>query len=145
MDSDFIQNKVKAANELGRYIRGEDLFPYVKDFLNRHYEGCRLLASRTAPAEFSLEWSVQARMDFSEFLQTNRLTGRTQLLAFDVGFQPYDSACADSHRLRQDLAAHSVVPSGLGDGQLLQNILQLQQFVVHDFLGHAHQITPFNK
>jgi superfamily II DNA or RNA helicase len=78
---DFIQNKVKAANELGRYIRGEDLFPYVKDFLDRHYEGCRLLASRNVPTEFSLEWSVQARMDFSEFLQTNRLTGRTQLLS----------------------------------------------------------------
>jgi len=79
--SDFIQNKVKAANELGRYIRGEDLFPYVKDFLDRHYEGCRLIASRMNSAEYALELSIQARLDFSDFLQANRLTGKTQLLS----------------------------------------------------------------
>src|SRR5690606_12978091 len=35
---EYIQNKVKAANELGRYIRGEDLLIYVRDFLSEHLD-----------------------------------------------------------------------------------------------------------
>lgn len=78
---DFIQNKVKAANELGRYIRGEDLFNFVKDFLSRQYEGSRLIASANTPNEFSLVLSVQARVDFSDFVQLNRFHARTALLS----------------------------------------------------------------
>lgn len=77
---DFIQNKVKAANELGRYIRGEDLLNFVKDFLDRQYEGSRLIASATSPDEYSLSLSVQARIDFSDFIQFNKLHARTALL-----------------------------------------------------------------
>lgn len=78
---DFIQNKVKAANELGRYIRGEDLLSYVQDFLIRHYEGSRMIASIGTPMEFLLELSIQARVDFSDFVQANRLQPRTALLS----------------------------------------------------------------
>lgn len=78
---DFIQNKVKAANELGRYIRGEDLLSYVKDFMNRHYEGTRMILVNGEQMEFSLELSVQARVEFSEFVQVNRLQARTSLLS----------------------------------------------------------------
>jgi hypothetical protein len=78
---DFIQNKVKAAHELGRYIRGEDLLSFVRDFLLRHYEGTRMIAYPGTPLEFSLELSVQARVEFAEFLQQNRLHGRTTVLS----------------------------------------------------------------
>lgn len=76
---DFIQNKVKAANELGRYIRGEDLLSYVKDFLNRYYEGTRMISVNGESLEFSLELSVQAKVEFAEFVQFNRLQARTAL------------------------------------------------------------------
>lgn len=76
---DFIQNKVKAAKELGRYIRGEDLLSYVRDFLNQHYEGTRSIELPGTPMLFSLSLSTQARLDFTEFVQTNRLQSRTAL------------------------------------------------------------------
>ena len=78
---DFIQNKVKAANELGRYIRGEDLLSYVQDFLIRYYEGSRMIATVGSSREFLLELSIQARVDFSDFIQVNRLQPRTALLS----------------------------------------------------------------
>lgn len=78
---DFIQNKVRAANELGRYIRGEDLLSYVRDFFNRHYEGTRLIAVQGTELEFVMELSTQARIDFADFVQSNRLHSRTALTA----------------------------------------------------------------
>jgi superfamily II DNA or RNA helicase len=74
---DYIQNKVKAAKELGRYIRGEDLMAYVKDFLDREYPGTRMLAANGNPMEVRLELSTEGRVHFNEFLQINRLGGKT--------------------------------------------------------------------
>ncbi len=78
---DYIQNKVRAARELGRYIRGEDLLAYVRDFLDREYEGTRILAADQNPNEFTIELSVQARVHFGEFLESHRLLGRTAMLS----------------------------------------------------------------
>jgi len=78
---DYIQNKVRAARELGRYIRGEDLLVYVQDFLDRQYEGTRILASDKNRNEISLELSIEARVHFGEFLESRRLQGRTAILS----------------------------------------------------------------
>lgn len=78
---DFIQNKVKAANELGRYIRGEDLLNYTRDYLTRFYEGTRLIATQENELEFTVELSTQARIDFSDFVQLNRLQSKTALIS----------------------------------------------------------------
>jgi superfamily II DNA or RNA helicase len=78
---DFIQNKVKAANELGRYIRGEDLLSFTRDFLMRAYPGTRMLEDPAARHLYRIEPSTEARVDFTEFLQIHRLQGRTGLLA----------------------------------------------------------------
>jgi SNF2 family DNA or RNA helicase len=78
---EFIQNKVRAARELGRYIRGEDLLAYVGDFLYREYPGTRLIQSDHNPMEASLAFSTEARVRFSDFLSAQRLLGRTTLLS----------------------------------------------------------------
>lgn len=78
---EFIQNKVKAAKELGRYIRGGDLLAYVKDFLDRKYPGTRMLATKDNALEMQLELSTEARVHFNEFVQTNRLLGKTGILS----------------------------------------------------------------
>ena len=78
---EFIQNKVRAAKELGRYIRGDDLLAYVKDFLDRSYPGSRMLAANGNPMEMRLELSTEGRVHFNEFLQSNRLFGRTSILS----------------------------------------------------------------
>jgi hypothetical protein len=72
---DFIQNKVRAARELGRYVRGEDLLAYVRDFLERDYPGTRLLEADNNPLEQIIELSIDARVAFSEFLNAHRLSG----------------------------------------------------------------------
>lgn len=77
---DFIQNKVRAARELGRYVRGEDLLAYVRDVLERDYPGTRLLAADDNPLEQTLELSVEGRVAFGEFLNAHRLSG-TRILA----------------------------------------------------------------
>lgn len=78
---EFIQNKVKAANELGRYILGDDLLAYVRDFLARSYPGTRIIADPKKPELFRIELSVDGRIEFNDFVQQHRLLGRTALLA----------------------------------------------------------------
>lgn len=76
---DYIQNKVKAAKELGRYIRGEDLLAYARDFLDRHYPGTRMLIASGNALEVKLELSTEGRVHFNEFLQVHRLGGKTAI------------------------------------------------------------------
>ena len=78
---DFIQNKVKAADELGRFIRGEDLFAYVKDFVEGNFSGSRLLSDPKFPERFKLEFSIDLRVAFAEFLKDNFLQSSTNLLS----------------------------------------------------------------
>ncbi len=78
---DFIQNKVRAANELGRYIRGEDLNAYVHDFLSKHYPGTQLLLNPSDSNLYTLKFSVDAKIDFEEFIREQHLDSKTALLA----------------------------------------------------------------
>jgi len=78
---DFIQNKVKAAKELGRYIRGQDLFAYVQDFFGQAFPGTRLLSDPRQPEHFRLDFSADARMEFTNFVQQHFLQGKTTLLS----------------------------------------------------------------
>ena len=71
----------KAAKELGRYIRGEDLLIYVRDFLTEKFSGSRLFVSEKNHLEYVLEFSIEARVAFSDFIAEYRLAGRTQILS----------------------------------------------------------------
>ncbi|WP_035203615.1 SNF2-related protein [Isoalcanivorax pacificus] len=77
---EYIQNKVKAAKELGRYIRGEDLLSYVRDFLCEHLDGCRLVPANR-PFEYHLELSYEARALIGAFIQENQLMGKSQIIS----------------------------------------------------------------
>ena len=78
---EYIQNKVRAADEVGRYIRGEDLLAYVRDFFLRAYPGTRLIAQNDDSLLCRLELSTDARVRFADFIQAQRLQGRTTLQA----------------------------------------------------------------
>lgn len=78
---DFIQNKVRAARELGRYIRGEDLLSYTRDFFNEAYPGTRFMATGRDDMEFVVDLSVNAKIELNYYIETNRLQGRTQLIS----------------------------------------------------------------
>lgn len=74
---EFIQNKVRAANELGRYILGEDLYSYVKDYFQRQYPGTHFYPEAGDPMLVRVELSTQARLDVETFQVGGRLTSRT--------------------------------------------------------------------
>ena len=81
---DFIQNKVRAARELGRFISGEDLFIYVRDYLVDKHPGSRLIQSEKDLDWYYCELSTQARAEFNSFLTNTHLQGRTQILSYNA-------------------------------------------------------------
>lgn len=76
---DYIQNKVKAAQDLKRFVTAQDLYWYFRDFFDREYPGCRIVEVDN-PMIFEVELTAAAKYDFSEFLQRERLQGKTRLV-----------------------------------------------------------------
>lgn len=77
---DFIQKKVRAAKELGRFISGEDLYIYTRDFLAEKYPGSFLIQSDKNPQWYRCELSTQARAEFGVFLKSHHLQAKTRVL-----------------------------------------------------------------
>jgi superfamily II DNA or RNA helicase len=95
---DFIQNKAKAAFDLGRYIRGDDLYHYVKDYLETEFPGTRLLVSDEAVRKGRLELSIDGRVAFNLFLTESRLVGRTSILSNHPYVLWFDNQAGNSPR-----------------------------------------------
>ncbi len=70
--SDYIQNHVKAAVELGRYITGQDLHRYMRDFMEKEYEGSKFVQVATTGLLYEIELSTSARADISNYLSAQR-------------------------------------------------------------------------
>ena len=77
---DFIQNKAKAAMDLGRYIRGDDLYFFVKDGIEKLFPGSRVIVNDEAVRKGQVELSVDGRVEFHAFMTDARLLGRTTIL-----------------------------------------------------------------
>jgi SNF2 family DNA or RNA helicase len=77
---DFIQNKVRAANELGRYIRGEDLFAYINDYFLATYPGTLISVDPKRSMLCKIGLSIEAHVKLSDFLQDNYLQSKTAIL-----------------------------------------------------------------
>lgn len=78
---DFIQNKVKAAASLGRYLHGSDLFAYANDYLRKAFPGTDFLAQDADESKVSVNLSVECRIALQEFLERRRMQGQTRILA----------------------------------------------------------------
>lgn len=76
---EYIQNKVKAAMELGRYITGADLSSYVRDYFTQQYEGTRFI-KKGEEEQYEMDLSVDAKIGLASFIQSNRLAGKTRIL-----------------------------------------------------------------
>lgn len=77
---DYIQNKVNAARELKRYVGGEDLYNYVRDFLDDEFPGCRFVRVLTDELVFTIDLSGDAKAEFGDFLRRSRLQGKSRLI-----------------------------------------------------------------
>ena len=78
---DYIQNKAKAAMDLGRYVRGDDLYHFVKDHLESSFPGSRVMVNDEPVRKGFIELSMDARTAFHAFLADAKLLGRTTVLA----------------------------------------------------------------
>lgn len=76
---DYILNQVRAARELNRWINGQDLFIYVRDFLQRHYPGGILQQLTTDELVFDIELSNEAKIALRDFLERQRFPEATRL------------------------------------------------------------------
>lgn len=76
---DYILHQVKAARELGRWISGEDLWIYMRDFFNANYSGCEFRQLNQDDLIFEIKLSDDARFDLDNFIRAKRLTGQTKI------------------------------------------------------------------
>ncbi|HHU94073.1 MAG TPA: DEAD/DEAH box helicase family protein [Alcaligenaceae bacterium] len=113
---DFIQNKVQAAKDLGRFVTGEDLFNFVSDYLLSVFQGTRIVEDPKRPNHYKLSLSVDARLQFESFLEntyqqskTYILSSRAPLLLFEnrVGPVPFGvERVTQDHPLIRFIVAH---------------------------------------
>ena len=82
---DYVLNKVSAAKEMRRYIDGENLWVYVRDFLKRSYKGSSLVEKDTLSIEIDL--SSEAKNDLKHFLEASRDSNPT-VLAYNAMGKP---------------------------------------------------------
>lgn len=103
---EFIMNKVRAAKELGRYVRSDDLYAYVTDFIVDTYPGTRFIPADDEQELYDVELSMDLRVQFSHFIQDKALQGQTHLLdarAIPVQFENCHRApSASFERIAQD-------------------------------------------
>jgi len=84
---DYILHQVKAARELGRWVTGEDLWIYIRDFFNANYTGCEFRQLQPDDLIFEIQLSDEARFDLERFLQARRLTGQTRITQTHKAFR----------------------------------------------------------
>ncbi|MCW4151013.1 DEAD/DEAH box helicase [Halomonas sp. 18H] len=77
---DFIQDQVKAAKDSGKFISGEDLASYVKDYFSSQQDGSRLLADEHEPNKYLCELSAETKAELNEYLKGQHLLGKTRML-----------------------------------------------------------------
>ncbi|MCC5796757.1 MAG: DEAD/DEAH box helicase [Methylophaga sp.] len=107
---DFIQNKVRVARDLGRYIRNEDLLAYVKDFLEGEYPGTRLIQADENENDYTLELSVQARLALGAFIDNRHLQGTTRILVQNPACIIFDNVHVQkNHKYECVSQAHPLV------------------------------------
>lgn len=84
----YIQEKVKAAQDLHRYIGDEDLFIYFRDFFRVKYPGCEIIQTETDQLLFDIKLTSEARIDLQEFIDNNHLQGKTRLPLIEDSRRP---------------------------------------------------------
>lgn len=78
-----IQEKVKAARDLHRYISDEDLWVYFKDFMSKKYPGCEIIQQDVEKLIFNIKLSSEARVELNNFIDQYALHGKTQISSYD--------------------------------------------------------------
>ena len=81
---DYIIQQVDAARQMSRWISGEDLWVYLRDFFRSAYEGTQFQQVEANDLVFDVRLSESARFDFGDFLRHHHLVGTTRLAANEL-------------------------------------------------------------
>lgn len=86
---DYLQHRIAAARNLNRFVTSEDLRAYVSDFIDTYCDGAQLVRVRDGdPPLWEIDLGPVVRAEFAEFLERERLQGRTRLATAASGRQP---------------------------------------------------------
>lgn len=103
---DYLQKRIAAARQLNRYVTSEDLYAYVSDFIDEYCEGGQLVRVKADdPEMWALDLGPVTRAAFGDFLERERLQGRTRLATPASGRQ----ACVFENLLRRNRADAEVI------------------------------------
>lgn len=86
---DYLQHRIMAARQLNRFVTSEDLQAYVSDFIDAFCQGAQLVRVQDGdPAVWEIDLGLAMRAELAEFLERERLQGRTRLAVAASGRQP---------------------------------------------------------
>lgn len=114
--SDYILNQIRAARELSRQISAEDLYYYVRDFLDSEYRGHSLNPTGDRELEYVISLPTEARHQLEQFLQDKQLQAGTRLHGVGVG----------ELRCRFE---NTALPARRGEGEIVSQFHPLVRFV----------------
>ncbi|MHB9840935.1 SNF2-related protein [Paraburkholderia terrae] len=113
---DYLQQRIATARQLNRYVTSDDLYAYVSDFIDMYCEGGQLVKVKTGdPDIWEVDLGPVTRAAFGEFLERERLQGRTRLATPASGRQP----CVFENLLRR----------GRADAEMISQFHPLVSFV----------------
>ncbi len=79
-----ILERVRVAHEFRRWISGEDLKTYVKDYLDRHLTGFTFLEDDRDPSIVSIEFPTEFASELDDFIRRKNLLGKSRLASGDT-------------------------------------------------------------
>lgn len=82
---DYVLNRVSAAKEMQRFIHGDDLWSYIRDFLDEKFHGSNLTITEDSPLTADIELSLQAKSELQMYVEKNRSLTRSGLATAATG------------------------------------------------------------
>lgn len=82
---DYVLNRVAAAKEMQRFIHGDNLWSYIRDFVEEKYPGSNLTITDGAPLTANIELSLQAKSELQLYAEKNRSLTRSTLATAITG------------------------------------------------------------
>jgi superfamily II DNA or RNA helicase len=76
----YVESKIRTARDLGRFITGDDIYLYVREFFDREYPGSGFVRVDAKELLFEIDLTVSGRVDFRQFAEIDRPPRYTMLL-----------------------------------------------------------------
>ena len=82
---DYVLNEVAAAKQMGRFIDGDSLWIYVRDFIKRNYPGTVLVQTNHDPVTIDIELDTNLKVELMAYIDKTKVSHGTKLSAATFG------------------------------------------------------------